>query len=189
MKTLVLICFSLFGLILSAQDTIVKLDGERIVGKVQEVTPDEVKFFKQALSDGPLFVFSKTSIGYIRYSNGELEEIGSIPVNGSNPEMYKLGVKDAKINYRGYKAAGTTTLLVSLYPGMGLYPAIGCSLVRPKPKTFNAPKPALLNNPDYSKGYSDQAFKIKRTKVWTNFVIGTSITLGVILSIVVASMR
>ncbi len=190
MRTLVFLLFSLLSIAISAQDTIVKLDGERIVGKVQEVTPEEVKVYKTLIPEGPLFVLSKAGISYIRYSNGDIEQFSEMGESLGNTAMYDQGKKDAKMYYKGYKTAGTTILVVSaLYPLGGFYPALGCGFTRPKPKNFNAPNTVLLNNPDYSKGYSDEAYRIKRNKVWANFGIGTAISFGLIIAIVATSLN
>lgn len=55
---------------LKAQDTIVKLSGEKVIAKIIEITPTEVKYKKNEFLDGPTYVESKSNIGTIKFKNG-----------------------------------------------------------------------------------------------------------------------
>lgn len=74
MKHLIIVCV-LFSLSLSvkAQDTIIKRDGAKIVVKLTEVNPDNVRYKKFDYLDGPVFTLQKEEINYLAYSNGTKE--------------------------------------------------------------------------------------------------------------------
>jgi len=59
-----------------AQDTIVKLNGERLAVKIIQVDPESVSFYKQNMLDGPTFVEKKSAILTIIYTNGETQGFG-----------------------------------------------------------------------------------------------------------------
>jgi len=84
---------------------------------------------------------------------------------------------DAASNYHGYKLAGTGTLLSSILttPVGGLITAVSCSQTPPKKQSLNISSNVLENDPIYFDAYKNRAHKIKKQKVWGNFVIGTSI--------------
>ncbi|MBL7884447.1 MAG: hypothetical protein JNL69_10295 [Bacteroidia bacterium] len=55
---------------LKAQDTIVKITGEKVIAKIIEITPTEVKYKKIEFIDGPTYVDYKSKIEFIVFSNG-----------------------------------------------------------------------------------------------------------------------
>lgn len=65
--------FSIFGFNanLKAEDTIVKVNGDRIVAKITEVGTNAITYKKFNSPDGPTFVDHKTDIFYVRFSNGD----------------------------------------------------------------------------------------------------------------------
>ena len=71
MRYLVL-CFSflLLPLLIKAQDTIVKRDGEKIIAKLAEVNPNNVRYKRFDYQDGPMFTLQKEEIKFIIYANG-----------------------------------------------------------------------------------------------------------------------
>jgi len=103
----------------------------------------------------------------------------------SPAELYNKGKQDATVYYKGYKGAGTGTLVTTLLlsPLVGLVPAIITSSVKPQEQNLDYPDHELMKNPDYSTGYKNQARKTKNRKVWTNWGIG----FGVILTYVLIS--
>ena len=56
---------------LTAQDTIVKINGDVIPAKITEVGTNALTYKKWDNQEGPNFVDFKTDIKYIRYSNGQ----------------------------------------------------------------------------------------------------------------------
>jgi hypothetical protein len=191
MKTIIsLVTFLIIYISCFSQDTLFMRKGDLVIGKVTEIRPDEIKYKDWDNLNGPVNVILKYSVESIHYENGKVENLnapGVAPdyvnttkakISLDNP-MYKRGFKDAKDNYVGYKAAGTTTLLISiLYPPLGLIPAISCATTPPKDKTLNFPNEQYIKNPNYYEGYKKGAHKIKAGKVWKNFGIGCGIFLG-----------
>ena len=70
---------------LSAQDIIVKRNGDQIQCKVLEVSKNEVKYKRWVNLDGPAFSEKKSDIFMIKYENGEKDMIAhSSPVSESS---------------------------------------------------------------------------------------------------------
>src|ERR1041385_4531104 len=80
MKTLftTTIIFAVFTA--QAQDTITKISGERIFGKVTEVAPLEIKYKRADLPDGPTFTEKVSNVAKISYP-GRVESYTQGPAN------------------------------------------------------------------------------------------------------------
>lgn len=167
------ICFS--------QDIITKKSGEDIQAKILEVTSTEVKFKKFDDPEGPSFSIFKSDILMVRYKNGTKDVFNE--VGGSAGEMTNKGKKDADLNYRGANSGAGWTAAASILtsPVLGLIPAVICSSSEPKEANLNYKDVELMKNADYNKAYTDQATKIKRKKVWTNYGIGSGAWLVLLL--------
>ncbi len=174
------------------QDTLTTKSDEEIQAIILEVGVYEIKYKKFDNQDGPTFSILKTEVASIRYQNGTkdvfnetpaIKEDYSMPLEHQIIPTYMQGVGDAKKYYKGYRPAGTTTLVVSLLsPLVGLIPAIACSSTKPKEINLHYPIPELMKTPDYHRGYTQQAKKTKQGKVWTNW----GIALGVNIALVIA---
>ncbi len=71
MKTFTLfLLFFAITLSVKSQDTLVQADGEKIVSKILEITPDYVKYKKFDNLDGPLISIQKSKVYMIVYENG-----------------------------------------------------------------------------------------------------------------------
>ena len=165
------LCFS--------QDLITKKTGEDIQSKVLEVTTTEIKYKKFDNLDGPIFTLLKSEVAMIRYENGTKDifnveiknEINSVKIPTSQ-ELFVQGQSDASKYYKGYRGAGTGTLVTGLIsPLVGLIPAIACSSTQPNEKNLSFPNPELMKNLNYHDGYTQKAKKIKQGKVWMNWGI------------------
>lgn len=183
---------------LNAQDTIVKVNGEKIIAYVREVTPGAVHY-KNFSNPGPMYTVYKSDLLYISYHDGKKEVYNNKPIltNAAEPEialgiegygltdneLYQKGLIDAYKYYSKYSAAGTGTLLTSLLLNglFGLIPAIPCSLTPPKMKNLGYPNQQLMDNEFYYKGYMEGAHKRKSKKVWMNWAIGTVISTAIII--------
>ena len=67
----------LFTFILSAnfaQDTITKFNNEKIIAKILEISPTEIKYKKFNFLDGPTYIDKKSDVKMIVFSNGMKEE-------------------------------------------------------------------------------------------------------------------
>ena len=56
-----------------AQDIITKKDGTKLITKILEVSPTEVKYKKYSNQDGPTFILPTKDIFLVTYQNGETE--------------------------------------------------------------------------------------------------------------------
>ena len=65
--------------IASAQDIIIKKNGEDIKATVTEVNPTNVRYKKFDNPDGPLYTIERSDIAVIRYANGENEVYNDAP--------------------------------------------------------------------------------------------------------------
>jgi hypothetical protein len=78
-KLLVLFSFLLSSsLFVRAQDTLVKMTGERLLVKVLEVNTTDIRYKRFNLLDGPLYSTYKSDVRYIVYSDG-VKEIYGVP--------------------------------------------------------------------------------------------------------------
>ncbi len=101
----------LFTFILSAnfaQDTITKFNNEKIIAKILEISPTEIKYKKFNFLDGPTFTDKKSDIQMIVFSNGMKEEFKQEPggkiearVLESNDYYREPAVVSTKIEERG----------------------------------------------------------------------------------------
>lgn len=168
-----------------AQDIITKKTGAEIKTKILEVGQSEIKYKKTDNLDGPTYTILKSDVIMIIYENGtndvffeEKKNENTTSENESNRDLFPKGQSDALRHYRGYKYAGTGTLLVSLIsPVIGLIPAITCSTTLPKEKNLNYTDPDLMKKRDYYYGYTDRAKKIKQRKIWSNWGIAFAVNI------------
>jgi hypothetical protein len=211
-KNLLTILFSILFLQAAfSQDTIIKRSGEEVQGKVTEISVSEVRYSRK---DNPdvMMVLPKNSVFMIRYENGtkevfeetttanELQQLPTAPSPGptrnitpepatdkiSAEQLYIKGRNDAGLYYKGYKGAGTATLLTTLlFSPAGLVTAIATSATPPTKHNLDYPDANLFAQPDYARGYIQKARKVKSGKVWTNFGIGFGALL--VLSVIVSS--
>ncbi|MBK0402367.1 hypothetical protein I5M27_05185 [Adhaeribacter sp. BT258] len=196
-KLLAILCFAVLFLQQAfCQDTIIKRNGDEIQGKVKEISATEVRYTRKELPD-VMVVLPVTSIFMIRYENGtkevfqennpanELQQLPAVSaparVNAPAPVADKAtgenlllkGRNDANLYYKGYKGAGTATLLTTiLFMPAGLVTAIGTSVTPPSRNNLDYPDAAMFSQREYAKGYEQKAKKIKSGKVWKNFGIG-----------------
>ncbi|MBK9629294.1 MAG: hypothetical protein IPO56_16805 [Flavobacteriales bacterium] len=63
-----------------AQDTLTLVNGSRIVGLVNEVLPNEIKYKRYDNPEGPLYTVVKDEVIRIIYSNGTLDEFAKQPI-------------------------------------------------------------------------------------------------------------
>ncbi len=187
MKTIILTTLTtIFSLTLCfSQDVITKKSGEDIQSKILEVGQTEIKYKKFDNQNGPTFTILKSEVLMVRYENGtkdifneekKSENVSSLSL--SSGDLFIKGQADASRYYKGYKGAGTGTLITSLLsPLVGLIPAIACSSTQPKEINLNYPNADLMKKSDYYNGYTQKSKKIKQGKVWTNWGIAFGVNL------------
>jgi len=100
---LILIAVIGFGIIVNAQDVILKQDGSKIKAKVLEITEQQVKYKDFDFQDGPTRNINISEIFMIMYENGQ-EEVFSNQKSISTPqgselqaEFYKIGTNDSEM--------------------------------------------------------------------------------------------
>lgn len=64
---------------MQSQDTIFKKNKDVIAGKVEEITPSEVKYKKQDNLSGPLYLIPRTEVFRIKYANGFADTLKEEP--------------------------------------------------------------------------------------------------------------
>ena len=191
MKFNFIFCLAFLGIssIGYTQDIITTKKGEDIESKVLEVNEKEVTYKKFDNQEGPSYTLKKSMIVMIRYENGtkdifenETPESIEFYSEANNEDLFVKGQMDAGNHYKGYKGAGTGTLIASLIsPVVGLVPAIATSSTQPKDENLGYPNSELIKKADYYNGYTKKAKKVKQGKVWTNWAIGFGVNLVAIL--------
>jgi hypothetical protein len=182
-----------------AQDVILLKSGEEIQAKVLEVTETEIRYKNFNNSEGPTYTKNKADIFMIKYPNGQKDVF-----QPSNPEVpspdkgivekaptatedktdyCSKGKMDAERYYTNHTGAGTGTLLVSLLGGplFGLIPAVATSATPPKDQNLGIYDQSLKNKNGYYSCYSEQARKKKSRKVWLNYLVGSVISVIVVV--------
>ncbi len=78
MKFYVLLLIVFYSTIVYCQDTIIKTDGIKLISKITEITPVEIKYKRFDYLNGPLFIISKNNVAKIIFENGLSENISYI---------------------------------------------------------------------------------------------------------------
>ena len=163
---------------IKAQDTLSMRSGVNILVKVIEVGTSELKYKKIDNLNGPIFSILKSDLLIIKYENGTKDDFSSIKKIEEN-NLYVIddsiqGKNDAQRFYNGYKAAGTAVAATGYFLPI-LIPALSISLATttkvPKDENLNYPSNSLMQNEKYANSYRQEALKIKKRKVWLNFII------------------
>jgi hypothetical protein len=183
MKKTLLVFFVLISTLavgVNAQDIITKKNGEDIKAKVLEITLNELKYKNFNNLEGPIVSIAKSDVIFVKYENGTKDVFGedrlantSSPSGLDNEKMALVGKADARRYYKGYSIAGAGTLVTGLFTGslFALIPAIATTSSEPKEANLQYPNSSLLNNSSYVNAYNQEAFKIKKRKVWNNYFI------------------
>lgn len=185
-KLLFTFIISLFYLSGYSQDIITKKNSEDISAKVIEVTSTEIKYKRFDNQSGPLFTINKSDVLMIRYENGTKDIFSDVKqpsTTSSNDEMKNKGRQDAMVQYRGKNSGatwtGVTTILFS--PVLGIIPAVGCTSTEPQDKNLDYTNSELMKDNSYNLSYREQAHKMKKKKVWTNYGLSSAAWLLLIL--------
>lgn len=186
--TVVMLCF--FSLQSFSQDIITKNDGTDIEAKILEVTPDEIKFKKFDNQNGPTFTLLISELVMVRYENGTRDifnQNNSNSITSESNDLYELiekGRQDALMNYNGKNSGrgGVAATSILFGPVIGLIPAAIITSSEPDEENLNSPNLEMMRNPNYRKGYTDQAEKTKKKKVWKAYGIASAVWLGIIVA-------
>jgi hypothetical protein len=188
---LLFILFVCSSNIIKAQDTLSMRSGESILVKVIEIGTTEVKYKKLDNINGPVFAMLKSDLLQVRYENGTKDDFSSIKKTVEN-NIYLIddsvqGKNDAQLFYHDYKTAGTAVITTGYLLPL-LIPALAISIATttkiPKDENLNFPSASLMQNEKYANSYRQEALKIKKRKVWLNFIITLPMALyGVMMAI------
>lgn len=163
-----------------AQDIIVKKSGDTILARMVTVNTPDINYRKYNKPHGLVYTLPKWKVALIRYENGGVDsldnKVRTTPLEIVVGDPYKAGVKDAQKYYKDYKSSGSATFIVGLLsPVAGLAPAIACSSTPPQEWNLGYPNPDFMQNPEYARGYKNQAKLTKQGRVWTNWGIALGI--------------
>ncbi len=70
-------------------ETLVMTDGRRMVVKVLEINPSEVKYRRCNYADGPIVVVNKSTVHSVEYANGAVDLISNVHVAPQSPPAYQ----------------------------------------------------------------------------------------------------
>ncbi len=164
-----------------SQDIITTKSGEDILAKVLEVNPTEVKYKKFDNNESPIYTILKSDLVMIRYDDGTKDIFNEVKVSSEGTLLN--GQRDALVNYTGRNSGsiwtGVTTVLFS--PLIGVIPAALCASTDPSIKNLHG-DPELMKNREYRMGYTENARKTKRKKVWAGYGTASAIWLILVLS-------
>lgn len=170
-----------------AQDYIVKLNGDEIPARVLEVTLEDVVYHHPDSAEALTSRMPKSEVFMIRFENGTKEvftksqtENGEVAAEQLTPEQqYLLGQQDVHKYYKGNGVMwGSAASTVVFFP-FGLAGAAVLGLTPPKAHWNNVPDNMLLSNPDYVRGYEEEAKRKKRRKAAAGAGIGSVVAVTV----------
>lgn len=100
-KTIVLFLLSFcFALTVSAQDRIVRNNGETIKCKILEVGSTEIKYIPSDNPTGPVYTIEKEKVARIEFGNGKKEKVNNNSGDWRDPELYSGQLRKAvKVNF------------------------------------------------------------------------------------------
>lgn len=172
------LCANVFLLNYSfSQDHFGMLNNENYLGQMPEIPEKvfEANFNHRELIT-PIEIKLERSLEQV-LSTGD----GGFLILNEN-DLFVKGQMDASRYYKGYKGAGTGTLIASLIsPLIGLIPAIATSSTTPQEINLGYPDPELFKQKEYYDSYTQKSKKIKQGKVWTNWAIGFGVNLVAVL--------
>ena len=188
-KRLLVFLFSLALSVAFAQDRIVKVNGEEMLARVLEITLEEILYRQPDSLLVDTLRVPVTEVFMVRFENGAKEVFAqNLPENKagaeevlSSTQYYLLGRQDAIRYYKGTgtlwgSAASSALLFPYGYAGSALL-----GLTPPKARKNTVSNVTLLSNPDYVRGYEEQARSTKGNKALAGAGIGTGVVLGAVL--------
>ena len=177
-----------------AQDKLLLRNGDEMVVKVLEITPDSLLFTKTSDSAAvKAESILKSAVFSITYQNGKkdiMPEPKHEPARLSEEILYSAGRADAK---RLYKAGGvfwatfaTTAALPLGGPFLGIPTGAVLTAVNVSDKNIRASDPSLKQSPDYLKGYQKQAKLKKLGNAAAGVGAGAAFAVGLVLVLITA---
>ncbi|MGZ5245105.1 MAG: hypothetical protein ACXWDO_06245 [Bacteroidia bacterium] len=184
-----LVCFlSVFSL--RAQDRIVTIHGDEIVGKIVVIDTASVHYFPiDTTSDNPaiqeIHIINKSDIFMITYANGSKDVFtenlpGEKPEEASNNnatynDNYLLGEQDAKQRFDGSGA------FVAGF--IGLIPGVIVTVSTPQIRPSKVSDPSLITDASYRRGYKKAASNKKLQNAAAGYAAGRIATILLLIAI------
>jgi hypothetical protein len=196
----------------NAQDTLFLRNSSKVVVKLNEITPTQLKYKRFDNMEGPNYSINKSEVDYVIFANGLKEQFELTTYTNSNnnsstepiinnapstqnsnnqPENYGNEQTELKgrIDARRYYthnggAIGTGVTSFFCGPVCGLIPAIAINNNEPADENLGMPSPEKKDY-RYKLGYKQEAYKIKRRKNWIAYGVGSvsGIAAAIIISI------
>jgi hypothetical protein len=127
----------------SGCDTIVLKSGSLLIGKVEEIGQNEIKYRACNNLTGPIISILKSEVSEIKYTNGTRDFITSTNALDSDQTNATISVNDTPIKTEGLSIAGFVSGLVGLFIAgiiLGLlgviFGVVGLSKIKNQPKKF-----------------------------------------------------
>ena len=178
-------------------DTILRRDGEEVRGRVLVLTPAVLRYRPAAPAPPDTLALPVAEVFLVRYANGTKKVLppapGAAPAADLLPGLTAgqragLGSRDARGHYTDHGpywgALGATLYAEPLF---GVVAPAVISGKDVKAENLRAPAPALLADPDYQRGYQQQANRTKRQRAWGGYGTGVGVY-AVLLALLVGSL-
>lgn len=111
-KSFLFFATSLCAIATNAQDVVIFRNGEEAEVKVEEITPNEVRYKKTSNPDGPSYIFNKEDIFMIKYKNGEKDvfapEANVQETAEAEPQSKPIVVKDVTVKRKSPSGLANT---------------------------------------------------------------------------------
>jgi len=102
--------------------------------------------------------------------------------NETNASLYARGQRDAKRYYKGYGGAiGSGCAAFGCTPVIGLIPAVLISTAEPDRLNLDIPNSIYHGQPEYMRGYTETAYRMKKQRTWTGYGIGAGLFIALSL--------
>jgi hypothetical protein len=197
-KIVFLNLFVLLSPLAFAQDVIVKVSGEELPAKVEEITLQEILYKHPDSLQGPTLRLAKANVFMIRFANGTREVFANnLPEQQtqqdlalSPDQMYLKGQKDARQYYKGNGPLWGSAGLVLAAPitwGASLAGPLVIGAVSPKASKLLLLEKNDLNDPNYVRGFEKQAHKRKIGRAAAGVGIGVGVGAVAVLALFAAS--
>jgi hypothetical protein len=184
--------FSLLASLAQAQhDVILRTNGAEINAKVLTIRPDRISYLHLDTAATDTLAIASQQVFMIRYANGTKEVISRTapaPVGLTRAEASRRGANDARMYFKAPGAFWGTYGATVINPMAGLATGAVFSAIRPGVRNLTIPQPAMLQNPDYVRGYQQQAQRKKLGKAAAGFGAGMG-TLVLVVLVVLSSIH
>ena len=171
----------------TAQDLIAMKNGQKLKVDIVSIGDKEVEFQPMGSDTNNTYIISKADIYMIEFRDGVRDTLSSSrPVKDAEIDTshnwYFRGIEDADAYYRGKKSGRGAIFASALIatPVLGICPAMACSTSPPLDANLDIRDNRLRTNRYYMEGYRDEAFDIKRRKIWRSYVVASVLWVAVV---------